>query len=331
MNAGSLDFRLGLESSEFVSKAGQAAVATKALTGNTINYGAATKSITASTKVLAGALGNIGFAVAPQLTGSIYGATAAVKALGLVAKTTGLSLSGLGVAGLGVAGIFGIVTSGFDAAKAKLAELASENSLSAGLDKQRDALLAFVQLQDRLGKITRKESLELQVRLTASNESIASVMRDIRQRFATQKFDLGGITDLQGFERQIQSQTLSGREKALFDLDTQATDMLNKLSELSQKAGLGVVNQSDLVDKFSQARLREIEQEFGPKTQPPTVAPGIRDTTSIEKMGFVFNGRGSSNDYARSTADNTKKLVEIGKQTLDAIKTKTDSGFNNLA
>jgi len=53
------------------------------------------------------------------------------------------------------------------------------------------------------------------------------------------------------------------------------------------------------------------------------------DATSIEKMGFIFNGRGSSADYARITAENTRRTNTLLEKTNQLLARNAAGDFSN--
>lgn len=61
---------------------------------------------------------------------------------------------------------------------------------------------------------------------------------------------------------------------------------------------------------------------------------GKIEGTSLEKIGFVFNGGRSGNDFARATENNTRRAAELlGKHTslLSTIATKSFGDYANIA
>jgi hypothetical protein len=161
-----------------------------------------------------------------------------------------------------------------------------------------------------------------------------SVLEASIQGFMAAIGDIPGIgkaTGLAGFQPQTFGDIVKDRKATGLEFFTEGNglDQMNQSANEAMAAGMDKVKTewAALFGEFADfaSRAPETPSPWKPKdTNVPTTTttgdskPQKPDVTALEKMGFIFNG-GSSVDPTKQTANNTKTLVDIGRQTLKAI------------
>lgn len=299
-------------------------------------------------KSISGSIGGIGLVASTffgtDVSGVVYPAMLMAKEFKALSVTMKMAKITATEAAGGIGAATAIVVEWYAAletAKAKMRELATEKNTRATLDSIATRLQKQILELNALGKLSDKEAVQLQVRLALEGGTVEKLSAAIKEVQAKLRPVVGvtlnkdAMADLIGLTNELKARTKTGKDRAVAELDIEMSDMLGRLSALATKAGVSFERLQPVFDAYAKQRTTEVNQQFSPDKTTSLGGLGGRgyqpEVTSLERMGFVFNGRGGglATDHAQRTADNTNRTVKELQKTNALLEKKGGDSFAN--
>lgn len=251
--------------------------------------------------------------------------SATMKALHITAYEAGGAVAGF-------IAILGVWTSAYQAAKAKLNEAETDDNVRESFKSQRERMLKIIDDLFGHGKLDKEQTISLKLRLVmAEGLPLGEALNEVRKELAPligKRVNLDALSDLQLIGEQTKAKTLTGKDRALKELDLEMVELFDRIGAAAKKANVDEKYYLDLANNYAIHRRKEIENEYAEK--PPMETGRRTEATALERIGFVF-GSGGAGDHARNTAENTRQMLTLQKETNRLLATQSQSNsFGNL-
>ena len=215
----------------------------------------------------------------------------------------------------------------------------NEEETFAGLQKQKTALMAKIQDLMSRGKLSGKDGVGMTVGLilaSGSVEALAEKIKTVGDRLVGIEVDKaiarGFLMDLNRLDATLSAQALTGKARAMAELDIEAADLRNKADALAKGAGVPLGDTESRIDAYVKQRVSAINEQFtDEKGRSPATSTFKRPQFSaLERMGFVFEGAARSEQPQRDTATNTRRTNEILGRIENKLTPSATGNFGNL-
>jgi len=317
MSDKALQYELRLDGEQFDAGTNAAIAQMGRVRAATYTLRSGTHAATAGMTSLRAAMATVGFTVAPQLTGTIMTATAALRAMRHAAIATSTSFGLMVPAMLAVAGALATLSEGWKAFTAGLGETKAWNNL---MDQQREM---FKKLEEELrtaarkGLITREQATNASLAMAANRMGTpewSAAARRAAELVGGTKNKAGeweAYTQMQWTLRGMNARGLGGAERDRAELAIEIEKLSTELGNMASKWGFSQEEVDKAISTYNKSRIKEIEERHAeqPRNRLGQMTP---DATALERMGFVTS--------TGSTADSMRRLVTFSERTATATE-----------